>query len=222
MKEMFPGVLLLEDNRIATPNLVPGVRVYDEDLFQAGGREYRAWNPTRSKLGAYLLKGARKFPVTPQSKVLYLGAANGTTVSHVSDIVTRGFCTAVEFSPRSFRDLIGVAEKRQNLIPVLADAWRPDQYARLAPSPDLVFQDIAQRQQSAIFAKNLNHFKPQWGLIAIKARSVDVAANPRDVYEAVVREVEAATPYRVEDVVDLGPFEKDHAAALFKREKGDG
>jgi len=49
--------------------------------------EYRVWNPFRSKLGAAILSGVDSIHMPPGSKVLYLGAASGTTVSHVSDIV---------------------------------------------------------------------------------------------------------------------------------------
>jgi fibrillarin-like rRNA methylase len=49
--------------------------------------EYRVWNPFRSKLGAAILGGVGDIHMGPGSKVLYLGAASGTTVSHVSDIV---------------------------------------------------------------------------------------------------------------------------------------
>ena len=45
------------------------------------------WNPFRSKLAAAILGGIDKIHMMPGSKVLYLGAASGTTVSHVSDIV---------------------------------------------------------------------------------------------------------------------------------------
>lgn len=49
--------------------------------------EYRVWNPFRSKLGAAILGGVDQIHIKPGAKVLYLGAASGTTVSHVSDIV---------------------------------------------------------------------------------------------------------------------------------------
>ena len=45
------------------------------------------WNPFRSKLAAAILGGVDKIHMKPGSKVLYLGAASGTTVSHVSDLV---------------------------------------------------------------------------------------------------------------------------------------
>ena len=49
--------------------------------------EYRIWNPFRSKLAAAILSGVEKIHLKPSTKVLYLGAGSGTTVSHVSDLV---------------------------------------------------------------------------------------------------------------------------------------
>jgi len=49
--------------------------------------EYRVWNPFRSKLSAAILGGVDKIYMPRGSKVLYLGAASGTTVSHVADII---------------------------------------------------------------------------------------------------------------------------------------
>ncbi len=59
-------------------------------LFQGENQEkieYRVWNPFRSKLGAAILSGIDNIHMPPGTKVMYLGAASGTTVSHVSDIV---------------------------------------------------------------------------------------------------------------------------------------
>uniref|UniRef100_A0A8C0BR57 rRNA 2'-O-methyltransferase fibrillarin n=1 Tax=Buteo japonicus TaxID=224669 RepID=A0A8C0BR57_9AVES len=94
--------------------------------------EYRAWNPFRSKLAAAILGGIDQIHIRPGTKVLYLGAASGTTVSHVSDIVgPEGLVYAVEFSHRSGRDLINVAKKRTNVIPVIEDARHPHKYRML-------------------------------------------------------------------------------------------
>ena len=57
--------------------------------------------------------------------MLYLGAASGTTVSHVADIVgPEGMVYAVEFSHRSGRDLINVAKKRMNVVPIIEVCFR--------------------------------------------------------------------------------------------------
>lgn len=221
MQEVFPNVVMMDDQRILTPNLAPGVKVYDEELHTLRGVEYRTWNPSKSKLGAFIVKGGRQMPLRANSRVLYLGAANGTTPSHVSDIVRDGVLYAVEFSPRSFRDLLTMSQDRPNIVPVLADAWRPELYERFMGKVDFLFQDIAQRQQAAIFAKNINRFRPAAAMLAIKARSVDVAKDPRDVYAEVAEELEANTQYDVVEMVELGPYERDHAAIVL-RPRGHG
>jgi len=217
---LLPNTVVFDDGRMLTRNLAPGQRVYDEELHTVQGAEHRTWNPTKSKIGSYLVKGGRNLELREDSVVLYLGAANGTTPSHVSDIIAKGLMVAVEFSPRSFRDLLRVADRRPNMVPVLADAWRPELYERYLGKIDLLFQDISQRQQAAIFSKNILRFKPKLAMIAVKARSVNVAANPRDVYQEVAEQVADATGYDVIEVVDLGPFEKDHAAIVLV--PGDG
>ncbi|MEA3202297.1 MAG: fibrillarin-like pre-rRNA processing protein [Thermoplasmata archaeon] len=215
-RELLPNVIAFDDGRILSRSLVPGQRVYDEELHTVEGAEFRTWNPTKSKLGAYLVKGGRAVELRANSTIVYLGAANGTTPSHVSDIVREGTMVAVEFSPRSFRDLLRMSEPRANIVPVLADAWRPELYERYVGHVDFLFQDIAQRQQAAIFAKNIEAFKPDVAMIAVKARSVNVAAHPREVYEQVAREVEERSGYEVVDSIDLGPFERDHAALVLR------
>lgn len=49
--------------------------------------EYRVWNPFRSKLAASILAGVDNIHIKPGCKLLYLGAASGTSVSHCSDLV---------------------------------------------------------------------------------------------------------------------------------------
>lgn len=69
-------------------------------LLQEGAEkiEYRVWNPFRSKLAAAIVGGVGNIYMPPGSKVLYLGAANGTTVSHVSDIVGPVSCCLFPFT----------------------------------------------------------------------------------------------------------------------------
>ena len=78
--------------------------------------------------------------VRPGAKVLYLGAASGTSVSHVSDIVgPTGTVFAVEFSHRSGRDLISMATHRTNVIPIIEDARHPLRYRMLVSMVDVIF-----------------------------------------------------------------------------------
>jgi rRNA 2'-O-methyltransferase fibrillarin len=106
--------------------------------------EYRVWNPFRSKLAAAIVGGVENVYIQPGSKVLYLGAASGTTVSHVADLVgPEGAVYAVEFSKRSGRDLVNMAKKRTNVIPIIEDARHPQKYRMLVPMCDVVFADVA-------------------------------------------------------------------------------
>jgi len=197
-----------------TRNLVPGRAVYGEALRVEDGVEYRRWDAERSKLAAYLKKGGVRWPFLETTSVLYLGAASGTTASHLSDICPRGTIVAVEVSPRSFRDLVTVAEGRPNLLPVLGDASRPDAYRSRVGNVDVVYQDVAQRDQETIFLRNLSALRPEGvGFLMLKARSVDVAARPADVYR-VARETIASKGFDVLDVRPLDPYAGDHAAIV--------
>lgn len=78
---------------LVTKNIAPGESVYGEKRISVDGGEegtkieYRVWNPFRSKLAAGVLGGLDDIFIHPGAKVLYLGAASGTSVSHVADVV---------------------------------------------------------------------------------------------------------------------------------------
>lgn len=196
------------------PENCRGIKVYNEQLITEDDNEYRSWNPYRSKLAAALLKGIT-VDLSPETNVLYLGAATGTTVSHLSDIITKGTIYAVESSPVAIINLLKVAEKRQNIIPILSDANHPERYQQMVPSVDLVYQDISQRNQADIFTRNIHaYLKPNGtGLIMVKARSIDVALKPKQAYELVCTSLQKQK-FKIKKTVELGPFEKDHAAIL--------
>jgi fibrillarin-like pre-rRNA processing protein len=190
--------------------------VYGERLVRQGSEEYREWNPRRSKLAAFLKKGAAVFPFGSDTDVLYLGAAQGTTVSHLADVCRDGTIYAVEISRRAFQKLLDVSERRPNVMPILADAQAPENYERLVGRVGALYQDVAQRDQVGIFLRNLTFVRPGgFGLLCVKARSVDVAANPKAVYAEARRALAKAVT--VVQVVELGPYERDHAAILIEK-----
>lgn len=199
---------------LLTRNLVPGNSVYGERLVQEGGVEYRRWDANRSKLAAYLRCGGRIWEFGDAVSVLYLGAGSGTTVSHVSDICGRGTVTAVEISARSFRDLLTRSEVRRNLVPVMGDATKPETYSGRLGVIDVLYQDVAQRDQEGIFLRNLERLRPGGtGYLMIKARSQDVAAPPTRIYEGVKQEL-ASAGLKVLDFRALTPYQTDHAALV--------
>ncbi len=212
-----PRLVYTDGDHLYTVNAVPGLAVYGERLVGQGDVEYRAWDPRRSKVAAWLRKGPGVFPFDKGTDVLYLGAAQGTTVSHLADICLEGTIYAVEVSRRALQKLLDVAERRHNVMPILADASVPEVYARLLSPVDVVYQDVAQRDQVDIFRKNLKFLRPGGlGVLMMKARSADVAAKPRDVYEDARRELTAAS-LDVVQVTELDPFERDHAAFLVEK-----
>ena len=214
MQEISPGIFL-DKGRIYTANSRQGQRVYGEPLVKRGGKEYREWIPSRSKLGAAIKKGLKKIPISPGMKVLYLGAATGTTCSHLSDIVSDGLIFSVEFSERMMREFLRVCSQRKNLIPVMGDARKPQEYGDVVEKVDLVYCDIAQPDATEVAIRNCSDFLKPGGhlMIAIKSRSVDITKKPDQIYREEIRKLEKAG-FSVVDWKKLDPYEKDHAFIL--------
>ncbi len=171
--------------------------------------DLREWIPYRSKLAAMILNGYT-INFKPEMKMLYLGAASGTTVSHLSDILEEGQIYAVEYSARPFKKFLELAIERRNIIPLLKDASKPEEYVGIVEEVDFIYQDIAQRDQSEIFAKNAEFFLREGGegLIMVKARSIDSVAEPVEVFERVLSELEAN--FSILKYGKLDPFHRDH------------
>ncbi|CUS10925.1 unnamed protein product [Tuber aestivum] len=203
-----------KEDMLVTKNLSPGESVYGEKRIsvdtpstEADGAptktEYRVWNPFRSKLAAGILGGLDDIFIQPGAKVLYLGAASGTSVSHVADIVgPTGNVYAVEFSHRSGRDLINMAKKRTNVIPIIEDARHPLKYRMLVGMVDVVFADVAQPDQARIVGLNCHLFLKEKGgvLVSVKANCIDSTAAPEAVF---AREVQKMREERIKPLEQL-------------------
>jgi fibrillarin-like pre-rRNA processing protein len=171
----------------------------------------RVWDPFRSKLAALFHEGTG-VEITSDTRVLYLGAANGTTVSHVADYADVVY--AVEFAPRPMQDLLEVARRRKNIVPIMADATRPEQYAPLVEMVDLLYQDVAQPDQAMIAIRNSAFLKPDGKMILmLKTRSVDVRKEPGVVFEETVNALVSAG-FVVQESLWLLPYHQDHAAIV--------
>lgn len=158
------------------------------------------------------------FNLDKDSKVLYLGASTGTTVSHISDIVTEGIIYAVEFSPVSMRKLNNLCKNRPNIAPLLNDATKPKNYLDLVEKVDLVYCDVAQPNQSELFMKNMDLFLKEngQGLLMIKARSIDVVQKPKKIFKEEERKLKS-NGFAILQKVKLEPYEKDHACFLIEK-----
>lgn len=202
---------------LATANMNKGVTVYNERLFTQSGVEYRTWDAFKSKLAACIQSGMNDIPQLEDLRILYLGAATGTTVSHVSDIIgsNKGRILALEFSAKAARRLIQLAKTRSNIIPVVADARHPGEYATIVHAVDFIFQDISQVNQAQIFIDNAKAFLKPGGkaIFIIKAASIDTTKTVELVTEEVVDQVMKAG-FTVETLADISKFEKEHRALL--------
>lgn len=210
-----------KEDLLVTKNLTPGESVYNEKRISVEGpdatkTEYRVWNPFRSKLAAGVLGGLDQIFIAPGKKVLYLGAASGTSVSHVADLVgPEGLVYAVEFSHRSGRDLINMAKKRTNVIPIVEDARHPQKYRMLVGMVDCIFLDVAQPDQARIAALNAHMFLKTGGgvVISIKASCIDSTADPTAVFAAEVQKMRA-DGLKPKEQLTLEPYERDHAMVV--------
>jgi fibrillarin-like pre-rRNA processing protein len=189
--------------------------VYNERML--GGA--RVWEPYRSKLSALYHVGTG-VELESSLRVLYLGAANGTTVSHVADYTDVVY--AVEFAPRPMQDLIEVARRRKNVIPIMADATRPETYAPLIETVDLIYQDVAQPDQASIAIRNSIFLKPGGSLVLmLKTRSVDVRKDPEEVFNETIPSLTGAG-FTIQESVWLAPYHQDHAGIVCKKTSVSG
>lgn len=218
MREKFEGVFS-DRGKFFTRNLVPGEKVYGEDLIMERGVEYRGWDYTRSKPAAGLKNGLVNFPIKSGSKVLYLGVASGTTASHFSDIIGEsGIIYGVDIANRVLRDLVPVAEVRGNIAPILSDTRKPEEYSSLVlEKVDIVFEDVASDDQIPILIRNCDMFLKQGGhaMIAIKSQSIDVTKDPRQVYKESLEELKKH--FEILEKVELDPYEKHHLLVVMRK-----
>jgi fibrillarin-like pre-rRNA processing protein len=218
MEEVFAGVFR-HGGRLLTLNPQPGRRLFTEQLVLVAGKEYRIWDPTKSKPAAAIAKGLKQFPVKEGSKVLYLGIASGQTSSYFSGIIgPKGIIYGVEISERCFRELMPTAQMLKNIVPVLADARKPETYNWIE-HVDVIMEDVATNDQSEIMIRNAELFLKKGGhaMMVIKSRSIDVTREPRDIYKQELKKL--SKHFKIIQSLELDPLEKDHLFILMRKEK---
>lgn len=220
--EKFPNIYSQKDRRgkikLYTLNSTPNEKFFDEEFEHFNGKEYRHFDARRSKLAAGILNGLSQIGFFEGNTVLYLGASHGYTCSFVSDFVgDKGKIFAIDFAPRVVRDLVFLCEKRPNLIPILADANQPKTFGFRVLPADVIFMDVAQKNQAEIFLKNCSTFlkKGGFGLFAVKSRSIDITKRPKQIYAEVRAKLEKEIT--IVDYKILDPYEKDHAMFVVKK-----
>ena len=204
------------ERKLATENLVPGNQVYNEKLLNVKGVEYRIWNPFRSKLAASIMNGLKDFPFNKKSDVLYLGVSTGTTISHISDIIGQsGTIFGIEHASRVARDFLDrEASHRKNIVPIIQDARKPEEFFSVYKKVDTVYVDIAQPDQTDIAIENCKLYLKSGGYIflVIKTRSIDVTKDPKRVIKNEIKKLESL--FEIKQTIDLQPYDKDHAMVV--------
>ena len=196
MREIFEGVYL------------------EKGTLYTKGKNLEVWNPFISKPAAAILKGLKNFPLKSGQKILYLGAAHGTTVAHFSNIVGHGIIYAVEFSGKVIQKLLEKAEKKKNIVPILEDARFPENYGWIG-KVDLIYEDIAQRDQILILERNSIFLKKDsYFMLALKAKAIDSVRKVKEIYREVLDELKKN--FEIIEWVDLEPYEKDHILIVGK------
>jgi len=215
-KQTFFWIQVEGEKKLATQNLVPGNQVYNERLVQHKGSEYRIWNPFRSKLAAAIMNDLKNFPFNQKSDVLYLGVSTGTTISHISDIVNQGGTIfGIEHASRVARDFLDrVASHRKNIVPIIQDARRPEEFFSVYKKVDIVYVDIAQPDQTNIAIENCKLYLKSGGylFLVIKTRSIDVVKDPKRVIKDEIKKLD--TLFEIKQTIDLHPYDKDHAMVI--------
>jgi fibrillarin-like pre-rRNA processing protein len=198
-----------------TKALVPG-KVYGERIVIENNVSYREWNPFKSKYCATLKNGLKQNIFFSGAKVLYLGSAEGTTVSHVSDLVgKKGEIYCVDISEIAMQKLTALAEVRENLFPILGDAQKPKEYEEYLEHIDVLFQDVSQRNQTEIFISNARFLKKDsFGALSLKTKSISQQSKEKTLEE---EKKKLSSTFEIVQVVSLEPFEKEHYLLLVKK-----
>jgi len=163
------------------------------------------------------MKNIKEVPLNIGAKVLYMGAAHGMTVSYIANIIgNEGIIYAIEFSERCFNELLPLCEKYKNIVPILSDCRKTENYSWVEKT-DIVYCDIADSQEVEIFIRNCKEFLKTngYGMIAVKSRSIDVTKSPKEIYKESLRKLEEAG-FEIIDWKTLDPFERAHCFIVVK------
>ncbi len=165
-----------------------------------------------SKLKAIMKN--REVPIEKGNKVLYLGASHGVTAEIISKRVgEEGFVFCLDISHEVMRSLLPFCEKHENTCPLLFDASKPEEYENRVTEVDMIYQDLAQKNQVEIFKKNAEKFLKKHGkfILIIKTQSIDSIKEPSEVLKTVLEKLKDCN---IEEAIDLGKSHAKHYALI--------
>lgn len=215
-KQLFDEVYTI-NGKLATKSLAGKIKVYGEDHIIYLNKEYRLWNPYRSKLAAAISNRMKSEYIKNNDSVLYLGAATGTTPSHVSDIVGKdGILYCVEISERNMRELLRVCENRKNMLPILADARHIEEYSDVVDKCDIIYQDVSSPEQAHILKENSVFLKKGgYAYFAIKSQSIDIRSKPEKTFKKVLDSL--IDVFDIVEEIKIEPYHKLHLFVVLKK-----
>jgi len=173
---------------------------------------WEVWNPYHSKLSAYLIAGGKNWPFKKDSRVLYLGSAEGNTISYLGEVCKTNTITAVEISPVAMAELLVLAKEKENIIPCLCDAHFPEKYRIQANNPEIIYQDIAQNDQVDIFIRNCDYFKPKHAFLMLKSQSISKLNE--DIFKITKKRLSEI--FEKVEIVNISKWAKGHSAYYMK------
>ena len=228
-RSMLSWAVMKDGRTLWTLNAVPKKAVYGESLRNFSGTEFRRWDPTRSKLGAALVR-TRRAPelLLPEegTTVLYLGAGHGTSISHLHDHLCgaendlSGRLVAVDLAPRCLRELTHMAKSRPGLVPVLGDARKHAAWGVLLPRKvNWLFQDVAQAGQVDIFIAACRRFLERngTGLLSLKAASERWTGEGEEALFTSVEQTLESSGFEVEERIELAGYEDNHVLFALRK-----
>ena len=211
-----------EGRSLWSRNAVKGVSVRGERRKTNSRVEWRAWNVSKSKVAAALLRTSHSpsdlLPETG-STCLYLGASYGSTVSHIHDQACGsenhhgGQVVAVEISPRAMRELSNIASRRMGLVPVLGDARVPSQVAPfMRGKADWIHQDLSIADQAQTFVRMADAFLRSGGtgLLSLKAASERASEGDDDSRFTKAERILKESNLELVERIDLTGLEEQH------------
>ena len=126
-----------------------------------------------------------------------------------------GIIFGVEHTSRVARDFLDrVASHRKNIIPIIQDARKPQEYFSVFKKVDVAYVDIAQPDQTDIAIDNCKMYLKSNGylFLVIKTRSIDVTKDPKKVISNEIKKLEPL--FEIKQIINLQPYDKDHAIVI--------
>lgn len=89
----------------------------------------------------------------------------------------------------------------------MEDARFPENYGWIG-RVDLIYDDVAQRDQVEILKRNLIFLKKKgYFILALKAKAIDSVKEVKETYKEVVDELRKK--YEILETIELEPYERD-------------